>query len=126
VNSAADAQSLQFDIATPQGTGRAGFTRSHGSSDGLWWPRSHWRSWVTAVPVLWIVGAVAVYRAVRTEAGGGHAPTTVTFAGLALALSWFARTLHWTRKLHPSSSQSTKRLRNSGRGIRHWSWRPNT
>jgi Zn-dependent protease len=49
---------------------------------------------VTAVPVLWIVGAVALYRVLRTEAGEGHAPTTATFAGLVLALSWFARTLH--------------------------------
>jgi Zn-dependent protease len=50
--------------------------------------------WATAVPILWIVGAVALYRAIRTEAGAGHVPTTVTFAGLVLALSWFARTLH--------------------------------
>ena len=47
--------------------------------------------WLTGVGVLWIVGAVAVYRTMRSEAGPGHQPTMVTFAGLVLALSWFAR-----------------------------------
>ena len=46
---------------------------------------------LTGVTLLWIVGAVAVYRAVRGEQGPGHQPTAVTFAGLVLALSWFAR-----------------------------------
>jgi Zn-dependent protease len=50
--------------------------------------------WLTAVPILWIVGAVAVYGAFRGAPGPGHVPTTVTFATLVLALSWFARTLH--------------------------------
>jgi Zn-dependent protease len=50
--------------------------------------------WLTAVPILWIVGAVAVFRTVRGSAGRGHLPTTATFVALVLALSWFARTLH--------------------------------
>jgi Zn-dependent protease len=50
--------------------------------------------WLTGVPILWIVGAVAVYGAFRGVPGPGHVPTTVTFAVLVLALSWFARTLH--------------------------------
>jgi Zn-dependent protease len=50
--------------------------------------------WLTAVPILWIVGGVAVYGAFRGPAGPGHVPTTVTYATLVLALSWFARTLH--------------------------------
>jgi Zn-dependent protease len=47
--------------------------------------------WLTGVGVLWIVGAVALFRTVRGEAGPGHTPTVLTFAGLVLALSWFAR-----------------------------------
>jgi Zn-dependent protease len=50
--------------------------------------------WLTAVPMLWLVGAVALYRTIRSETGPGHRPTMVTFAGLVLALAWFARTLH--------------------------------
>jgi Zn-dependent protease len=50
--------------------------------------------WLLAVPILWIVGGVAAYRAFSGPAGPGHVPTTVTFATLVLALSWFARTLH--------------------------------
>lgn len=46
---------------------------------------------LTGVKLLWIVGAVAVYRTVRGAQGPGHQPTAVTFAGLVLALSWFAR-----------------------------------
>lgn len=49
--------------------------------------------WLTAVPMLWIVGAVALYRTMRHAPGPGHVPTTATFAALVLALSWFARTL---------------------------------
>src|SRR6185503_1546803 len=37
--------------------------------------------WLTGVGVLWIVGAVALYRTVRGEAGPGHTPTVLTFAG---------------------------------------------
>jgi Zn-dependent protease len=50
--------------------------------------------WLTGVPILWIVGAVAVFRTVRGSAGPGHVPTTATFVALIFALSWFARTLH--------------------------------
>jgi Zn-dependent protease len=50
--------------------------------------------WLTAVPVLWIVGGVAMYQTVRGNPGPGHVPTAATFVGLVLALSWFARTLH--------------------------------
>jgi len=50
--------------------------------------------WLTAVPVLWILGAVAMYRTVTSEAGPGHVQTAATFAALVVALSWFARTLH--------------------------------
>ena len=47
--------------------------------------------WITGVRMLSIVGAVAVYQAIRGRAGPGHRPTVVTFAGLVLALAWFAR-----------------------------------
>jgi len=47
--------------------------------------------WLTGVGVLWLVGGVAVFRAVRGEAGPGHQPTLLTFTGLVLALAWFAR-----------------------------------
>ena len=46
---------------------------------------------LTGVKLLWILGAVAIYRTVRGEQGPGHQPTVVTFAVLILALSWFAR-----------------------------------
>jgi len=49
--------------------------------------------WLTGVKLLWIVGAVAVYRAVAGSAGPGHQPTLATFVGLVLTLSWFARAL---------------------------------
>jgi Zn-dependent protease len=47
--------------------------------------------WLTDVGVLWLVGAVAAYQTFRTGSGPGHTPSAVTFAGLVLALSWFAR-----------------------------------
>jgi Zn-dependent protease len=47
--------------------------------------------WLTGVGVLWLVGGVAAFRAVRGDAGPGHQPTLVTYAALVLALSWFAR-----------------------------------
>jgi Zn-dependent protease len=47
--------------------------------------------WLTGVGVLWLVGAVAVFRTVRGEAGPGHQPTLLTYATLVLALAWFAR-----------------------------------
>ena len=48
-------------------------------------------AWASGAGVLWIVGAVAVYRTVRGEPGPGHASTLATFAGLVVALAWFAR-----------------------------------
>jgi Zn-dependent protease len=50
--------------------------------------------WITGMRMLWIVGAVAAYQAIGGKAGPGHRPTLVTFAGLVLALAWFARALH--------------------------------
>ena len=47
--------------------------------------------WLTGVGVLWIVGAVALYRAGWGEMGPGHQPTVATFIFLVLALSWIAR-----------------------------------
>jgi Zn-dependent protease len=47
--------------------------------------------WVTGVGVLWIIGAVALYRAGSGEIGPGHQPTLATFVFLVLALSWIAR-----------------------------------
>jgi Zn-dependent protease len=49
---------------------------------------------LTGVGLLWILGAVALYRTVRGAQGPGHQPTLVTFVALVLALSWFARTIH--------------------------------
>ena len=48
----------------------------------------------TGVRMLWVVGAVAVYQACRVKVGPGHRPTVLTYAGLVLALSWFARAVH--------------------------------
>ena len=50
--------------------------------------------WITGMRMLWIVGAVAVHQAIGGKAGPGHRPTLVTFAGLVLALAWFARAVH--------------------------------
>jgi len=47
--------------------------------------------WLTGVGVLWLVAGVALFRTLRDDAGPGHQPTLLTFAGLVLALSWFAR-----------------------------------
>ena len=47
--------------------------------------------WLTGVGVLWLVAGVALFRTLQGEAGPGHQPTLLTFAGLVLALSWFAR-----------------------------------
>jgi len=49
--------------------------------------------WAFGVGVLWIVGAVALYQALRGESGPGHRPTLLTFAVLVMTLSWFARTV---------------------------------
>ena len=47
--------------------------------------------WLTGVGVLWLVGAVALYRAATGEMGPGHQPTLITFILLVLGLSWIAR-----------------------------------
>jgi Zn-dependent protease len=49
---------------------------------------------VTGVRMLWIIGAVAGYQALRASPGPGHRPTLVTFSALVLALAWFARSVH--------------------------------
>jgi Zn-dependent protease len=49
---------------------------------------------LTGVRLLWILAAVAIFRTVRGEQGPGHQPTLLVFAGLVLALSWFARAVH--------------------------------
>ena len=49
--------------------------------------------WATGVGMLWIVGAVAVYRTIATAPGPGHKPTLATFAILVIALSWLARSV---------------------------------
>lgn len=49
--------------------------------------------WLTSVGLLWIVGAAAAYQALRGKPGPGHLPTLLTFAGLVLALAWFARAI---------------------------------
>ena len=46
---------------------------------------------LTGQGILWIVLAVAIFRAVKSEAGPGHRPTLVTFGVLVLALAWIAR-----------------------------------
>lgn len=48
---------------------------------------------MTGVGLLWIVGAVAVYRTVVSPPGAGHTPTFFTFAALIVMLSWFARSV---------------------------------
>ena len=47
--------------------------------------------WLTDVRVLWLVGAVALYRTIKDAGGPGHAKTLYTFIVLVGALSWFAR-----------------------------------
>jgi Zn-dependent protease len=47
--------------------------------------------WLTGVGVLWLIAAVALFRTVRGESGPGHSRTLLTYAGLVLALSWYAR-----------------------------------
>jgi Zn-dependent protease len=47
--------------------------------------------WASGVGVLWIVGAVALYRAGWGAMGPGHRQTLVTFVALIFALSWIAR-----------------------------------
>jgi Zn-dependent protease len=46
---------------------------------------------VTGVGLLWIVGAVALWRALRGEPGPGHMPTLLTYQALVVVLSLIAR-----------------------------------
>jgi len=46
---------------------------------------------LTGQRLLWIIGAVAAWRALKSEPGPGHTRTLVTYVGLIAALSWFAR-----------------------------------
>jgi len=46
---------------------------------------------VTGLGLLWIVGAVALWRALRGEPGPGHVPTLLTYQGLVVALALLAR-----------------------------------
>ena len=45
----------------------------------------------TGIGLLWIVGAVALWRAIASEPGPGHQPTLFTYQGLIVALSLLAR-----------------------------------
>jgi Zn-dependent protease len=47
--------------------------------------------WITGVGLLWIVGAVALWRAFRNDAGPGHNPTLFTYQALVVILSLLAR-----------------------------------
>lgn len=47
--------------------------------------------WLTDVRVLWLVGAVALYKTVKDPPGPGHPSTLYAFIVLTGALSWFAR-----------------------------------
>ncbi|HEV8395099.1 MAG TPA: site-2 protease family protein [Vicinamibacterales bacterium] len=49
---------------------------------------------VTGLGLLWIVGAVALWRAIRSEPGPGHTPTLLTYQGLVVALTLLARNVH--------------------------------
>jgi hypothetical protein len=48
---------------------------------------------LTNLGLLWIVGAVALYRTVASPPGRGHPSTFWTFATLVATLSWFARSV---------------------------------
>jgi hypothetical protein len=46
---------------------------------------------VTEQRLLFVIGAVAVWRALQKDTGPGDARVLTTFAGLIAALSWLAR-----------------------------------
>jgi Zn-dependent protease len=50
-------------------------------------------AWVTGVGLLWILGAVAVWRALRGDPGPGHSRTLFTYQALVVVLSLIARNL---------------------------------
>jgi Zn-dependent protease len=49
---------------------------------------------ITGVSILWIVGAVAFWRALKGEPGPGHKTTVMTYCGLVIVLSFLARNVH--------------------------------
>ncbi len=49
---------------------------------------------VTGQRLMWLVFAVAVFRAIKGEPGPGHAPTLGKYVGLAVSLGWLARGVH--------------------------------
>ena len=49
---------------------------------------------ITGVSILWIVGAVAFWRALKSEPGPGHDTTVMTYCGLVIVLSFLARNVH--------------------------------
>jgi len=46
---------------------------------------------VTGLGLLWIVGAVALWRAIWSQPGPGHPPTLMTYQGLVVLLALLAR-----------------------------------
>jgi len=48
-------------------------------------------AFITGLGILWIVGAVALWRALKTEPGPGHQTTLMTYLGLVIVLSFLAR-----------------------------------
>jgi hypothetical protein len=46
---------------------------------------------VTGLGLLWIVGAVALWRAIWSQRGPGHTPTLMTYQGLVVLLALLAR-----------------------------------
>ena len=49
---------------------------------------------ITGVSILWIVGAVAFWRALKSQPGPGHDITVITYCGLVIVLSFLARNVH--------------------------------
>ena len=49
---------------------------------------------LTSLGILWIVGAVALWRALKSDPGPGHATTLMTYVGLVIVLSFLARHVH--------------------------------
>jgi len=45
----------------------------------------------TGVSILWLVGAVAFWRALKSDPGPGHEKTVMTYCGLVIVLSFLAR-----------------------------------
>jgi Zn-dependent protease len=49
---------------------------------------------ITGVWILWIIGAAALWRALKSEPGPGHDTTVMTYCGLVIVLSFLARNVH--------------------------------